>query len=131
MPAGRPSKYNPDFCNTVIGEMAQGSSIEELQLVLKVHKDTIYEWAKEYPDFSDALKRGKALSEAWWREVGRVNLKDDKFNYTGWYMNMKNRFGWKDKQEVESQVHQVNETYAEHKARLDAEREKAIKDKQG
>jgi transposase len=97
---GRPSKYNPDFCNTVIDEMAQGSSIEELQLVLNVHKDTIYEWMKEYSDFSDAVKRGIALSEGWWRTEGRKALRERDFNYTGWYMNMRNRFGWSDKTDV-------------------------------
>lgn len=100
-PGGRPTKYKPEYCNAAIEHMKQGGSIEELALVIDVHKDTIYEWAKVHPEFSDAIKRGKSLSEAWWMSTARESLFIKEFNHVLWYMNMKNRFGWKDKQEVE------------------------------
>jgi hypothetical protein len=57
-------------------------------------------WMKDYEEFSITIKRGRMLSESWWNKSGRKNLKDKDFSYTGWYMNMKNRFGWRDKQET-------------------------------
>lgn len=58
-------------------------------------------WIKEEDEFSEIIKTGKMLSEAWWVKQGRVNLKDRDFSATLFYMNMKNRFKWSDKQEVD------------------------------
>lgn len=59
-------------------------------------------WISESDEFGEVIKMGRMLSEAWWNKNGRINLQNKDFNYTGWYMQMKNRFGWKDKQEVDN-----------------------------
>lgn len=113
-PPGRPTKYKPEFCEVVIEKMKEGAAIEELPYYLDVCTDTIYEWAKVHPEFSDSLKIGRNYSRAVWMNWGRKNLRDEDFNYTGWYMNMKNRFGWRDK--IESD-HQVNLKESDNKVR--------------
>lgn len=57
-------------------------------------------WRKEEKEFGDTIKYGQLLSEAWWRTHGREQLKNKEFNNVLWYMNMKNRFGWTDNQNV-------------------------------
>lgn len=58
-------------------------------------------WLKDSEEFSETIKVGKLLSEAWWQIQGRTSLKIKEFNYVGWYMNMKNRFGWADNNKTE------------------------------
>ena len=100
MPAGRPTDYREEYCQLAIDLMSEGASITEVAAECGVVKSTIYEWIDKFPEFSNAIKKGSELSEAWWERKGRKNLENKEFSYVGWYMNMKNRFKWADKQEI-------------------------------
>ena len=102
---GRPSKYEPEMCQQAVDLMQYGASKTEVAAELGITRETMNQWTNAKSpyfirDFSDAIKAGELLSQAWWERVGRLSLKDKDFSFTGWYMNMKNRFGWKDKSEV-------------------------------
>jgi len=96
---GRPSKYREKFCAALIRHMTTGLSFESFSSVAGVHKDTLYAWTREYPDFSDAKKRAEAASLLYWEKLGidGVKGKIKGFNAAMWIFNMKNRFKWRDR----------------------------------
>jgi hypothetical protein len=105
---GRPSKYADIMKRQadILAAFKEGQSLIEVAALLGISRDTIHEWCKD-PNkkvFSDTIKAGIELSEAWWECQGRTNLINEyqgpSFNSTLWYMNMKNRFGWKDRHDV-------------------------------
>jgi len=107
MPAGRPTKYKPEYCQKVEDLMYEGASIEEVAWTLRISKQTLYDWKEAHPEFLDAIKTGVENSKGWWKFQGRSNLKDKDFSSTLWYMNMKNRFGWADKQDLTSKGEKI------------------------
>lgn len=98
---GRPSKYDPKYCEEVIDYLGQGYSKEAFAGHIDVSEDTIYEWIKVHSDFSEAIKKAKAKSRIWWEDLGREMVMQGGGNAPIWIFNMKNRFGWKDKTETE------------------------------
>ena len=54
-------------------------------------------------EFSTTIKKGKTLCQAWWEATAREGLHKKYFQTGCWTMNMKNRFGWRDRTEVEGQ----------------------------
>lgn len=63
MSAGRPSSYTPTLGREIIDLMATGLSLTAAAAELGFHRDTMYEWEKTHPEFSDAIKvaRGKRV----------------------------------------------------------------------
>lgn len=89
---------------------AVGGSDAEVKVALAIpparamSNDLFEALQKREPEFSEAVKEGRQLAEAWWNGQGRKGLftyDGEKFSASLWFMNMKNRFGWRDKQEVE------------------------------
>lgn len=63
MPAGRPSKYKPEFAKQAEHLCKLGATDYELAQFFKVSDRTIYRWQTEHDEFCQALKAGKAESD--------------------------------------------------------------------
>lgn len=100
---GRPTLYDPAYCEMVVAWGEEGQSLVEIACNLKVHRDTLYAWEKEHEAFSDALTRARAGCQAWWERQGRVNLATQGFNASLWAKNMGCRFkgDWTEKTQTE------------------------------
>jgi len=107
MAGGRPkielSDLKEDWKESIIKLSSEGASIVELAVDLDISRDTFYALAERETEFFYTVKRCKELCESWWKRKGRTELDNKDFSYTGWYMNMKNRFGWADKKEIKEE----------------------------
>lgn len=94
---GRPTKYESSMCYQVIEHMSKGASKCEVAAELGVTEGTLYNWQNSNDEFLEAIKIGEEKSKAWWLKQGRINLENKDFSAALWYMNLKNRHGWRDK----------------------------------
>ena len=68
---GRPSKYRQEYCERAVDYMRGGASITAFAAEIGVSRSTLHNRADTYPEFLDALKRGKAACTAWWEDQAR------------------------------------------------------------
>ena len=103
-PRGRPKHKVEDLPvgweDKVLDLMAGGGSDVEVRVLLDISIDLWERWLKEEPYFYETIKKGDDLCKAWWMAHGKNQLENTKFSATLWYMNMKNRFGWKDRNDL-------------------------------
>ena len=102
MPAGRPSKYEERFCDEVVEHMKDGASLTSFAASIGVCRDTVTEWASVHPEFSAAVKRGKAACAAWWEERQRNLALTGVGNATSCIFGLKNMAAedWADVKEL-------------------------------
>lgn len=123
-PVGRPTVYDPKYCDMLIEHMARGYSFESFAGFTGHSKQTLYEWAAKFEEFGDAKSQGTSLSRLFWERLGIEHIlnineteyekgasrsKSKSLNSTVWIFNMKNRFGWRDKQPDEEQDKRTDE----------------------
>jgi transposase-like protein len=106
MPGGRPTKYDPAYCERVIELGRQGKSQVQISAAIDVPRTTILSWAEQYPEFSTALMRAKEFEQDWWENAGQNGIFLDKFNATVWKTSMAARFrdDYTERKEVNANV---------------------------
>ena len=105
MSGGRPTKYDPSFCERVIEAGAEGKTLAEMASDLDIDRSTLADWREQHPEFSRAVKYGLEKAQAWWEKNGRLATFGafDGFNATSYIFQMKNRFSeeWKDRKDID------------------------------
>lgn len=64
MPAGRPSKFKPEFSAQAAKLCELGATDIELADFFEVNTTTIYEWRNQHEEFSKAVIAGKEAADA-------------------------------------------------------------------
>jgi transposase-like protein len=100
---GRPTKYDPAYCEAIVEHMKDGASITSFAAEIGVARSSINEWIDSHYEFSEAVKRGKARCAAWWEKIGRKNAELGGGNATLVIFGLKNMAAedWRDRQEIE------------------------------
>lgn len=103
MSGGRPSKYDPSYCEAIVAHMADGASMTSFAAEIDVCRATLNVWTAEYPEFLDAVSRAKAKCAAWWEKTNRILASTGTGNATACVFGLKNMSAddWRDKQEYE------------------------------
>lgn len=91
-PVGRPSTYDPSYCERVIEMGREGDGLAAYAAEFGVDRVTLYDWARAHPEFSTALSRAKQLEQVWWERQGRLGMTSKTFNALVWKTSMQARF---------------------------------------
>lgn len=113
---GRPTKYRPEYCQKAIDYFNAEPYLEEvddegnitrkvsdlptfqhLASILKINQDTLYEWAKKHPAFSEALTICKQMQQ----HILITNALKGNYTPGPAIFALKNLCNWRDKSEVE------------------------------
>lgn len=124
---GRPTKYKKEYDDLVYKFCLLGATDKQIAEYLDVTESTINKWKIDHESFSESVKKGKERADAeiaealFHRAKGYSHPEDKIFNQNGVpmivptikhyppdtaaaFIWLKNRSGWKDKQEVEHTV---------------------------
>ena len=62
MPAGRPSSYDPAYCEEMVEYCRDGKSITGFAGKIGVSRDCLTKWGQQYPEFLLAIKAAKSAA---------------------------------------------------------------------
>ena len=107
-PVGRPSLYDPKYCEEVIAYGKLGKSVEQIASILNVSLRTMYFWRDAHEEFLHALDDAKTYEQAWWEEQAAAymveNKESDRLNATLWSRSMAARFPKKYRESVKQEI---------------------------
>jgi transposase len=107
-PVGRPSLYDPKYCEEVIALGKIGKSVEAIGAILGVGTKTLYNWRDQHEEFLHAMDMAKEFELQWWEDIAQThmieNKESDKINATIWSRSMAARFPKKYREQVKQEI---------------------------
>ena len=107
-PVGRPSLYDPAYCDKVVALGALGKSVEQISSNLGVSCRVLYDWRDRYPEFLRALEEAKEAEQTWWEEQAQAYMLEHKdgpkLNASIWSRSMAARFPKKYRESVKQEI---------------------------
>ena len=107
-PVGRPSTYDPAYCEQAIELGKLGKSTEAIGAIIGCGTATLYRWRDEHPEFREALELAKEFELHWWEDIAQVhmieNKESDKINASIWSRSMAARFPKKYRESVKQEI---------------------------
>lgn len=100
---GRPTKYDPSYCDLAIELGKQGKSTEVIACHIGVVHQTLLNWSNEHPEFLEAITLAKQHELLWWENAGQQYLTTTGFSASAWSRSMAARFPakWREKTQVD------------------------------
>lgn len=107
-PVGRPSLYDPAYCDKVVELGRIGKSVEQISAILNVSLRTMYSWRDAHEEFLHALDDAKTYEQAWWEEQAAAymveNKESDRLNASLWSRSMAARFPKKYRESTKTEI---------------------------
>jgi len=112
---GRPSKDTPARRAAILMALGKGVSRHGAAAIAGIHRDTLAEWEKKDPAFSDAVTRAMDISESVYVELIEEAAKKD-WRAAAWMLERRHRedYGKRSRADVQVDVRRmVEDTAAE------------------
>jgi transposase len=107
-PVGRPSKYNPAFCDQVIELGKLGKSVEQIACELGLSTRVMYKWRDEHEEFMHAMEEAKEYEQYWWETIAQTHMIEEqgaaKLNASIWSRSMAARFPRKYRESIKQDI---------------------------
>jgi len=107
-PVGRPSKYNPAFCEQVIELGKLGKSVEQIACELGLSTRVMYKWRDEHQEFMHAMEEAKEYEQYWWETIAQTHMIEEqgaaKLNASIWSRSMAARFPRKYRESIKQEI---------------------------
>ena len=107
-PVGRPSLYDPKYCEEVVALGKLCKSSEAIGAILGVGTATLYRWRDEFEEFREALALAKEFELHWWEDIAQThmieNRESDKINASIWSRSMAARFPKKYRESTKTEI---------------------------